>query len=71
MWYLEMYQKLLEKKTPQLKLKLIAKDCNTFNIAHIKVNSIHSSLDCDVTQPPITSRSDPHEYSVSLELCLI
>lgn len=70
MWFSEMYQKLLEKKTAQLKLKLIAEDCNACNIAHIKVNHIHSSLVCDVTQPPNTRRSEPHEYSANMGLCI-
>lgn len=65
-----MYQKLLEKKPAQVKLKLTAKDFNVSNIADTRVSipSFHGihSLDCDGTQSPNASRFEPHECSGSL-----
>lgn len=53
-----MYHKLLEKKTSQLKLKLIAKDHNVFHMVYINVKCIHFSLDFGVMQLSRTSRTE-------------
>lgn len=61
MWFLEMYQKLLEKKPVQVKLKLNAEDFNASNIADTSVSCIHSALDCDGAQSPNTRRFELYE----------
>lgn len=66
LWFLEMYQKLKEKKASQLKLKLTAEDINACNIADTSVSCILSFLESDETQSPNTSKSETCDYLVSL-----